>query len=142
MQYVQAMTSLKENGFSWGLLREYFPFGDTGLREGNYERLLTSCLEGIDSEQEQNLLLDLLDVQAAIFLEQCWVQNEKLPMLKSDFSSDVEPVLQAECHFASAWLQINSNHRGPKRGLNQNARNAMLNMVEGETLANRLFKNV
>ena len=140
MRYEQAMKSLEDFGFNWELLREYFPFGDIGLREGNYERLLTGCLKGIDSEQERDLLLDLLDVQAAVFLEQCWVQNEKLPKLKSEYSSDVESAMTAEGHFASAWLQINRNNRGPSHRLGHNSSRAMFNMGDGDSLAKRLFK--
>lgn len=39
MNYESALRSIESDGFRWGRIQDYFPFGDEALREGNYQRL-------------------------------------------------------------------------------------------------------
>lgn len=115
MDYMEAMDALAKEGFRWHRLREYFPFGATALREGDYQRLVMACLARLPSAPERDRLLDLLDMQAATFLEQCWVQDELGVTREVDGSEDPTDELgrfAMAAHFAAAWLQINSNLRG------------------------------
>lgn len=115
MDYEQAMEAVEKDGFRWYLLREYFPFGAVELREGNYQRLVIACLDSLSSQVDRERLLDLLDMQAVTFLEQCWVQNEMEAASAAESSSATADELGTfgmAAHFAAAWIQINSNLRG------------------------------
>ena len=140
MNYHQAMDALHEEGFLWRRLRDYFPFGAVELREGNYQRLLDACLERIPSEAGRERLLDLLDMQAVTFLEQCWVQDELDPIAASseaddgDADTDIGRFGMA-AHFAAAWLQINSNHRSRLGARRPSLMSLMHNMPKDESLS-------
>ena len=133
MKYEDSMHAIKAKGFDWALFREYFPFGDISLREGNYQKLVTAALETLSQHEERVRLIALLDAQAAVFLEQVFVQNEALE--KSDPNIEQEGL---DAHFASAWIQINSNlsrhFNLPRREL----RYVMLNLDKNETLADKI----
>ena len=131
MKYKDSLESIQINGFDWALFREYFPFGDISLREGNYEKLVTAALDALTHRDERSQLMALLDAQAAVFLEQTYVQNEAMEKM------NIEPT-GIEAHFASAWIQINSNlsfeYKLPRRQM----RSAMLELGIDESLADKI----
>ncbi len=131
MDYESALEMLDENGFSWDFLREIFPFGDIALREGNYQKLVLKVLALLETNEEKELLLDLLDTQNCVFLEQVWIQNEKSPGEDQPF-----PI---HGHFITAQLQINSNIRWELGLERRDARTAMLNLPESELLLDRML---
>jgi hypothetical protein len=133
MKYEDAMLSIQSKGFDWALFREYFPFGDISLREGNYQKLATAALDALSEHEERIQLIALLDAQAAVFLEQAYVQTEALEKLNPNVDPD-----GLDAHFASAWIQINSNlsddYDLPRRKL----RSVMINLGKNETLADKM----
>ena len=133
MKYEDSIQAIQAKGFDWALFREYFPFGDISLREGNYQKLVTAALEALPQHEERVRLIALLDAQAAVFLEQAYVHNEALEKLDPNTNPD-----GLDAHFASAWIQINSNLSGlyelPRRQL----RSVMLDLDKYETLADRI----
>ena len=66
MKYKDSLESIQINGFDWALFREYFPFGDISLREGNYEKLVTAALDALTHRDERSQLMALLDAQAQL----------------------------------------------------------------------------
>ena len=132
MNYESALQSLESDGFRWERIRDYFPFGDVALREGNYQRLVQAALAAIKKPDEQQLLLDLLDAQACVFTEQVWVANEMAE------KGGIPQPFSIEAHFSTAWLQINSNLRFEHRLQPRDARSAMLKLQPPETLASRI----
>jgi len=135
MNYESALHSLEQDGFRWELFREYFPFGDVALREGNYQRLAQAAIGAIGNKDEQQLLLDLLDAQACVFTEQVWVANEM-----ADKAGVTKPFAM-EAHFSTAWLQINDNLRYANGLQPRGARTAMLRLRPPETLATRITRS-
>ena len=133
MRYEQSIASLESEGFIWARLRDYFPFGDTSLREGNYQRLVEKILSFLPSPQDKSTFLALLDAQACVLLEQVWVQQEQSP---KETSSSIDG------HFISAWLQINSNFRHSLGLPDRDARGAMLKLKAGELLADRIVRPI
>lgn len=122
---------LEVEGFSWEKLRDFFPFGDISLREGNYQKLVLAVLSHLESNKDKELLLDLLDTQNCVFLEQVWIQNEKCDGEKKPF-----PV---HGHFITAQLQINSNIRWELGLERRDSRTMMLKLPESEKLLHRMF---
>jgi hypothetical protein len=131
MKFDNSLKSIQTKGFDWALFRDYFPFGDISLREGNYEKLVTAALDALSHPDERSQLIALLDAQAAVFLEQTYVQNEAMEKM------NIEPT-GIEAHFASAWIQINSNlsleYKLPRRQM----RSAMIELGIGESLADKM----
>ena len=132
MNYESTIKSIEAEGFSWDSLRDYFPFGDISLREGNYQRLLQACLGSLVEDSDRIKLLDLLDAQGCVFLEQCWVQNEQV-------EGDNDKPFGIHAHFASAWLQINSNMRYEFNLPRQDPRGVMLKLPAEESLISRML---
>ncbi len=132
MDYESSLRSIANEGFRWNRLREYFPFGDITLREGNYQRLTTAVLETLPDSTDREIFLALMDAQAAVFLEQVWVQNEQLQRCGE------EGPFKIEGHFAAAWLQINDNLRHSYSLRTRNTRGAMLKLQPQETIADRI----
>lgn len=133
MKYEDSMQAIQAKGFEWALFREYFPFGDVSLREGNYQKLVIAALEALPQHEERVQLIALLDAQAAVFLEQAYVQNEALEKLDPDTDPD-----GLDSHFASAWIQINSNLSGLYDLPSRQLRSVMLNLAKSETLADKM----
>ena len=133
MDFDSSMRQLERDGFSWKLFRDYFPFGDIGLREGSYQKLVVKILECLESDKERELLLDMLDAQNCVFLEQVWIQNEN--------SEGTEQPFPVEGHFITAQLQINSNLRYQYGLAKKDARQAMLNLPDSESLIDRLINS-
>ncbi|MBB5349521.1 hypothetical protein JWG42_14040 [Desulfoprunum benzoelyticum] len=132
MDYESAIQTLDENGFTWGILRELFPFGDINLREGNYQKLVMKVLGLLETPEEKELLLDLLDTQNCVFLEQVWIQNEK--------SGEQEKPFPVHGHFITAQFQINSNIRWELRLKHRDPRGVMLKLPETELLLDRMLQ--
>lgn len=132
MNYESALKSLETDGFRWERIRDYFPFGDTALGEGNYQRLAEAALAAIKQPEERQLLLDLLDAQACVFTEQVWVANEMAE------KSGSQKQLSGDANISTAWLQINNNLRSENRLQPRDARSAMLKLLPTETLASRI----
>ena len=131
MKFEEAITSIENFGFNWSLFQSYFPFGDISLREGNYQKLVLASLESIQDFNDKVRLIALLDMQAAVFLEQIWVINEKIENEK-----EVDPI---PSHFALAWIQINSNLSQKFNLPRRDVRSLMLELERTENLADRLF---
>lgn len=132
MDYETSMRSIADEGFHCDRFREYFPFGYLDLREGNYLRLATAVLENLPDAPDQETFLALLDAQAAVFLEQVWVQNEQVQRTGSNAPFKIEG------HFASAWLQINDNLRRTYGLPTRSTRAALLELQPTETIADRI----
>ena len=60
MKFENSLKSIQANGFDWALFREYFPFGDISLREGNYEKLVTAALDALSHHDERSQLIQVL----------------------------------------------------------------------------------
>jgi hypothetical protein len=131
MKYEDSLESIQTKGFDWALFREYFPFGDISLREGNYEKLVTAALDALSHHDERSQLIALLDVQAAVFLEQMYVQNEAMEKM------NIEPT-GIEAHFASAWIQINFNLSFKYKLPHRNLSSIMLELGQQDFLADKL----
>lgn len=125
MNYQDSMEKLEKEGFSWQYFRDYFPFGDDSLGEGNYYRLVEKAIDALPTPEEKQLLLDLLDTQACVYLEQIWVLNEQL--------NDNNVFVGYGC-LVSTWLQIHSNIRNERNLPTKNARSLMMNLGKGEML--------
>jgi len=154
-----AETELAEQGFSWERFREIFPFGATEYGEGRYQRLVSEALKQLPNDRQREMLLALLDVQAAAFLEQACVQNElfeaeedvRFERACAEFAKKLgvrryrdapqrrDPPFMMAAHYASAWLQINDNLRGEHGLPSRGGRAAMLKLGAGEFLADRIF---
>ena len=132
MDYNESMACLETEGFVWGRFPEYFPFGNIGLGEGNYQRLVERALSLLDNPDQQAVQLSLLDAQTCVRLAQIWVQGEQNP-------ADALPV---HGHILSAWLQINSNIRFALGLPDRDSRGAMLALSRGEMLADRIVQPV
>ena len=136
MKYESSMHSLQTDGFRWERIQEYFPFGDESLREGNYQRILLAALKSLNTVEEQQLLLDLLDAQACVYTEQVWVANE---MAEKAGKQKPFPI---GGHFSTAWLQIHDNLRYEQGIAPMQARTAMLKLQPPETLAQRIVSPI
>ncbi len=122
------MSAIKQDGFDWRLVREYFRFTDEWLSEGQYGRMLDMALVSIGEVSSRNVLLDMLDLQFAIFLEQVALQEKMLG--------------EAECAKESvafgervmAYLQINANSRPRSTSFRKSARTALLETPPGQLI--------
>ena len=91
---------LETEAFVWARFREYFPFGDTSLRERRYQDILVKVLEGFKDVRQRELLLDMLDIQLLVFIEQVWIQQEQSGSgCKTLFAENAEMAsLRLDCH--------------------------------------------
>ncbi len=121
---------IKESGFQWEQLRDYFPFTDGHWREGEYMRLLDACLQSLATDEARQDLLNCLDLQYMVLLEQFAIQEKNLPHLDED-SGGVgfgERVM--------AYLALNSTAR-PGRSV-PSGRTILFDTPPGQ-LINRLY---
>ena len=109
-----------------------FPFGDISLREGNYQKLVLEILEQLETTQQKELLLDLLDTQNCVYLEQVWIQNEQ-------YDDEDDRPFPIEAHFITAQLQTNSNIRWDMGFKTKDIRSIMLNLPKSEMLLDRIM---
>jgi len=131
MKFEEAISSIEKFGFDWSLFQSYFPFGDFSLREGHYQKLVLASLESIQDFNDKVRLIALLDMQAAVFLEQIWVINEKV-----EHEKEMDSI---PSHFALAWIQINSNLSQKFNLPRRDVRSLMLELTTNDNLADRLF---
>jgi hypothetical protein len=134
MDYKHSLISLANEGFCWKRFRDYFPFGEIALGEGNYQRLVTKALEILANTEQRALLLSMLDAQAAVFLEQVLIQNEQFELRGEEGPFIIEAPL------SSTWLQINDNLRREYGISPRNVRGALLNLKPPETLVDRIIR--
>jgi hypothetical protein len=127
----EAIASIERDGFNWRLVREYFRFTDGWLSEGQYSNLLEKALASIGNDAGRNTLLDMLDLQYAVFLEQVALQERML----GEAECDRESVAFGER--VMAYLQFNANCR-PDRSHRKSARTALFEIAPGQ-LINRLM---
>jgi hypothetical protein len=104
-----AIKSIEQEGFNWRLVREYFRFSDQWLSEGEYGRMLEIALAFMGDDDGRNALLDMLDLEYAVFLEQVALQEQMLGKV----ACEDERVAFSER--VMAYLQINANNR-PRSG--------------------------
>lgn len=129
-----ALASIENEGFNWRLVREYFRFTDQWLSEGDYEKMLDKALASVGDDDGRNVLIDMLDLEYAVFLEQVALQEQMLGKLacEDENVAFVERVM--------AYLQINANNR-PRSGEHRmSARSALLKIPPGQ-LIHRLLGN-
>lgn len=130
MSLQSAFELLDKNGFQWSMFRDVFPFGDITLREGDFQKLVSRVIDYLNSDDDKELLLDMIDTQNCIFLEQVWLQNEKAETANKPFPM--------HGHIITAQLQITSNLRHKFELFDRNARNTMLNLDESVRLIERI----
>jgi hypothetical protein len=133
MKFENSLKSIQTNRFDWALFREYFPFGDISLGEGNYQRLVEAALDALSFSEEQTQLIAMLDAQAAVFWEQSFVQNEALEKMNIEVTS-------VDAHIAAAWIQINSNLSRQYKLSQRDLRSTMLELGQQDFLADKLCK--
>ena len=130
MKFEESISSINQFGFRWSLFQKYFCFGDTSLGEGNYQKLVIASLESLKDYKDKVRLISLLDMQAAVFLEQIWVMNEK-----SKQKNEVDLI---QSHIASAWIQINENISRSYKLPHRDMSSLMFRLDENESLVDRL----
>ena len=128
----EAMKAIEQDGFSWRLVREYFRFNDDWLSEGEYGKMLDLALASIASDEERKVLLDMLDLQYAVFLEQVALQEQML----GEAACDEDSVAFGER--VMAYLQINSNNRHGANRSRKSARSALFEIPPGALISRLL----
>ena len=124
----EALEAIQKDGFDWRLIREYFRFTDDWLSEGQYDELLATALASINNVVEKDVLLDMLDLQYAIFLEQVALQERMIGKVacKEESVAFGERVM--------AYLEINSDKRPASTHLRKSARTALFEIVPGQMI--------
>jgi len=121
----EAMTSIEQDGFNWRFVREYFRFTDAWLSEGQYGKMLELALASIGEDVGRNILLDMLDLEYAVFLEQVALQERML----GEKACEEDSVAFGER--VMAYLQINANHRPLSGRSRKSARSALFEISPG-----------
>ena len=124
----EALESIQKDGFEWRLVREYFRFTDDWLSEGQYDELLGMALASINKDAGKDVLLDMLDLQYAIFLEQVALQERMI----GEVACEEKSVAFGER--VMAYLQINSNNRPATSNFRKSARTALLEIEPGQMI--------
>jgi hypothetical protein len=122
------LESIQKNGFDWRLIREYFLFTDDWLSEGQYDELLATALVSINDDTGKDVLLDMLDLQYAIFLEQVALQEKMI----GEVACEEKSVAFGER--VMAYLQINSNNRPASSYFRKSARTALFEIRPGQMI--------
>lgn len=74
---VQAvLDEIATKGFDWLAFERVFPTDVWSIREGEYAEVLEAVLSALGSDEERDLLLDLLDAQWATYLERLWAMDQ------------------------------------------------------------------
>ncbi len=124
----EALAAIETNGFDWRLVRDYFRFTDDWLSESQYGKMLDLALASIESDEGRNVLLDMLDLEYAVFLEQVALQERML----GPVACEKESVAFGER--VMAYLQINANSRPRSTSFRKSARTALLEMPPGQLI--------
>ncbi len=123
-----AMAALEKEGFDWRLVREYFRFTDDWLSEGQYGKMLDMALASLQNDEDRNVLLDMLDLEYAVFLEQVALQERML----GPAVCEEESVAFSER--VMAYLQINANNRPSSTVFSKSARTVLLESPPGKLI--------
>ncbi len=124
----EALETIKKDGFDWRLVREYFRFTDDWMSEGQYGKLLEMALASINNDTGKDVLLDMLDLQYAIFLEQVALQERMIGKVACEEKS------VAFGERVMAYLQINSNNRPASSNFRISARTALFDIRPGQMI--------
>ncbi|MEE1877940.1 hypothetical protein [Altererythrobacter litoralis] len=119
-----ALQQINGAGFKWHQFKDVFPFGFLGIREGQYYELVKAAALSLPTDKERSLLIDMLDMQWATYLEQLWVAN--------DFGGDKHR-FAGQCHFADARIQIDNKIRDELDLEPRSVRSALLDQDENWT---------
>ena len=123
-----ALEAIQKDGFDWRLVREYFRFNDDWMSEGQYDELLATALASINNDAGKDVLLDMLDLQYAIFLEQVALQERMI----GEVACEEKSVAFGER--VMAYLQINSNNRPATSNFRKSARTALFEIEPGQMI--------
>jgi len=124
----EALEAIQKYGLDWRLIREYFLFTDDWLSEGQYDELLATALVSINDDTGKDVLLDMLDLQYAIFLEQVALQERMI----GEVACEEKSVAFGER--VMAYLQINSNNRPATSNFRKSARTALFEIEPGQMI--------
>jgi hypothetical protein len=124
----EAMEAIERDGFNWCLVRKYFKFTDEWLSEGQYDKMLAVALASIENDVGKDILLDMLDLQYAVFLEQVALQKSMLG------EAECEENCIAFGERVMAYLQANANHRPRTTYSRKSARTALLEIPPGQMI--------
>ena len=124
----EALESIQKDGFDWRLIRQYFRFTDDWLSDGQYGYLLEMALAFINNDAGKDVLLDMLDLQYAIFLEQVALQERMI----GEVACEEKSVAFGER--VMAYLQINSNNRPATSNFRKSARTALFEIEPGQLI--------
>jgi len=123
-----ALEAIQKDGFDWRLVREYFRFTDDWMSEGEYDELLSAALASIADDAGKDVLLDMLDLQYAVFLEQVALQERMI----GEVACEERSVAFGER--VMAYLQINSNNRPATSNFRKSARTALFEIEPGQMI--------
>ena len=123
-----ALESIQKDGFDWRLVREYFRFTDDWMSEGEYDELLAAALASIADDAGKDVLLDMLDLQYAIFLEQVALQKRMIGKVAYEEKS------VAFGERVMAYLEINSQYRPSSIDFRKSARTALFEIEPGQLI--------
>ena len=124
----EALEAIQKDGFDWRLIREYFRFTDNWLSEGEYYELLAAALASIADDAGKDVLLDMLDLQYAIFLEQVALQKRMIGKVACEEQS------VAFSERVMAYLELNSQYRPSSTEFRKSARTALLEIRPGQMI--------
>lgn len=124
----EALEAIQKDGFDWRLIREYFRFTDDWLSEGQYGELLGMALASINKDAGKDVLLDMLDLQYAIFLEQVALQERMI----GEVACEEKSVAFGER--VMAYLEINSQYRPSSIDFRKSARTALFEIEPGQLI--------
>jgi hypothetical protein len=123
-----ALEAIQKDGFDWRLVREYFRFTDDWMTEGEYDELLAAALSSIADAAGKDVLLDMLDLQYAIFLEQVALQKRMIGKVACEEKS------VAFGERVMAYLELNSQYRPSSTEFRKSARTALLEIRPGQMI--------
>jgi len=94
---VQAiLDEIAANGFNWLDFERVFPADVLSIREGEYVLVLEAVLKALHSDEERDVLIDLLDAQWATYLKR---------LCEMDRMSGTDQCI-GKAHFADARIAL------------------------------------
>lgn len=124
----EALEAIQKDGFDWRLIREYFRFTDDWMSEGEYDELLSAALASIADDAGKDVLLDMLDLQYAIFLEQVALQKRMIGKVACEEKS------VAFGERVMAYLELNSQYRPSSTEFRKSTRTALFEIEPGQMI--------
>ena len=131
----EALEAIQKDGFDWRLVREYFRFTDDWMSEGEYDELLAAALASIADAAGKDVLLDMLDLQYAIFLEQVALQERMIGKVACEEKS------VAFGERIMAYLELNSQYRPSSTEFRKSARTALFEIEPGQLIQRLLGRS-